>query len=168
MKGRWGGGGCTTGKTLTQHLLLLVQRSSGQHGGGQRRLSLNNNRRLQSREAFRKPAARFHPTHLQLYLLHGDLRLSVDVLLGVPDSCGVLVLGDPPNRIGCYGSGGGGCPGTHGLGGCKGEDGYQHTKPLQNFLVFGATVTMAILPQHKPSEIQLQGTWRGGSERTGC
>lgn len=52
-----------------------------------------------------------------LYLLHGDLRLSVDVLLRVPYSRGILVLGDPPYRIGCYRSSGGGCPGAHGLGG---------------------------------------------------
>lgn len=55
----------------------------------------------------------------QPYLLHGDLRLSVDMLLGVTYSCGILVLGHPPYRIGCYGRSGGGCPGTHGLGGCS-------------------------------------------------
>lgn len=55
----------------------------------------------------------------QPYLLHGDLRLSVDMLLGVTHSCGILVLGHPPYRIGCYGRSGGGCPGTHGLGGCS-------------------------------------------------
>lgn len=120
------------GKTLTQHLLLLVQRSSGQHGGGQRRLSLNDNRRLQSKEQRAKRLENWSHVFIpkgfsQLYLLHGDLRLSVDVLLGVPDSCGVLVLGDPPNGVGCDRSSSGGCPGTHGLGGCEGEDGYQHT-----------------------------------------
>lgn len=55
----------------------------------------------------------------QPYLLHGDLRLSVDMLLRITYSCGILVLGHPPYRIGCDGRSGGGCPGTHGLGGCS-------------------------------------------------
>lgn len=109
-------------RALTQHLLLFVERSSSQHGGGQWLLSLDNHSRLRSRKGdISHPEDRTHNfilIRLQLYLLHGDLRLSVDVLLGVAYSCGILVLGHPPHGIGCYGSSGGGGSGTHGLGGC--------------------------------------------------
>lgn len=72
----------------------------------------------------------------RLYLLHGDLRLSVDVLLGVAYSCGILVLGHPPYRIGCYGGSGGGRSGAHGLGGCGSR---LTDKRLANYRNCGAT-----------------------------
>lgn len=110
-------------RALTQHLLLFVQRSGSQHGGGQWLLSLDNHSRLWSRSReINYLENRMHRISiligLQLYLLHGDLRLSIDVLLGVTHSCSILVLGHSPYRIGCYRSSGGGCSGTHGLGGC--------------------------------------------------
>lgn len=101
----------------------------------------------------------------QLYLLHGDLRLRVDVLLCVPYSCGILVLGDPPYRIGCYRSSSGGCSGTHGLGGCKTRKSI-NMQAVTKLTVVWAMVTMVIFPQHKPSEIQSRGPRCGDSEWT--